>query len=244
MPLRDHFHPPLSPHHSWEAVHGHWPSTIVNRLNAKLPSGFFAEPRVHLSTAFEIDVATFEGAATESWSQRLAGGNGGVAAAVWSPPEPAVLVEGELPTPSEYEVLVYEKSDWERRLVAAIELISPGNKDRIESRRAFAYKCEALLQKGVSVAIVDIVTARCANLYRELAELMGTVAPVPLDCATYAVAFRALRTTGRWRVEHWPHELSIGQPLPTLPLWISDTQFVPVELEASYKETCRSLRIA
>ncbi len=244
MPLRDHFRPPLSPHHSWEAVHGHWPSTIVNRLNAKLPSGFFAEPRVHLGTAFEIDVATFEGAATESWSQRLAGGNGGVATAVWSPPEPTVLVEGELPTPSEYEVLVYEPSDWERRLVAAIELVSPGNKDRIESRRAFVYKCESLLQKGVSVAIVDIVTARSANLYRELAELIGVAAPGSTNSSIYAVALRALRTTDRWRVETWPHELTLGQPLPTLPLWISDTTFVPVELEASYEDTCRALRIA
>jgi hypothetical protein len=244
MPLRDHFRPPLSTGHSWEAVHGHWPSTIVNRLNVELPPLFVAEPRVHLGSAFEIDVAAFEGAATHPWSQRLARGNGGIATAVWSPPEPAVLVEGELPMPSEYEVLVYEQLDLERRLVAAIELVSPGNKDRAESRRGFVYKCEALLQQGVSVSIVDIVTVRSANLYRELAQQVGAAPRASVTTPIYAVACRVQRTADRWRVETWEHELALGRPLPTLPLWISESQFVPVELEASYEETCRSLRIA
>lgn len=242
MPLRDHFRPPLSRHRSFEGFHGGWPMKIVDRLNARLPPEFVAEPRVHLGSAFEIDVATFEGAA-ESWGQNLAADNGSGATAAWSPEKPAVLVEGELPTPSEYEVLVYELSDWERRLVAAIELVSPGNKDRLENRRNFVYTCDALLQQGVSVAIVDIVTVRSANLYHELAELVGTAAPVSMSTSIYAVAFRSIRSIDRWRVETWPHELSLGQPLPTLPLWISDTTFVPVELEASYEETCRALRI-
>ncbi|MCI0358101.1 MAG: DUF4058 family protein [Planctomycetaceae bacterium] len=243
MPLRDHFRPPLTRNHSWEGFHGQWPGTIVNRLNAKLPPQYLAEPRVHLGSAFEIDVAAFEEAASESWTERMSGGNGGVATS-WSPQAPVVLVEGELPMPSEYEVLVYEQSDLERRLVAAIELVSPGNKDRLESRRAFVYKCDALLQQGVSVAIVDTVTIRSANLYRELAELIRPTPSVIGDTSIYAVACRAQRTADRWRVEAWPHELAIGQPLPTLPLWISESQFVPVELEASYEETCRALRIA
>jgi hypothetical protein len=37
--------------------------------------------------------------------------------------------------------------------------------------------------------------------------------------------------------------LAIGQPLPTLPLWLADDRSVPLELEASYEETCRILRI-
>jgi hypothetical protein len=37
--------------------------------------------------------------------------------------------------------------------------------------------------------------------------------------------------------------LALGHPLPTLPLWLADDLPVPVELEASYEETCRVLRI-
>jgi hypothetical protein len=31
--------------------------------------------------------------------------------------------------------------------------------------------------------------------------------------------------------------LTIGQPLPTLPLWLADDFAVPLELEASYEES-------
>ncbi len=37
--------------------------------------------------------------------------------------------------------------------------------------------------------------------------------------------------------------LTLGQPLPTLPLWLADNLAVPLKLEESYEETCRVLRI-
>ena len=42
-----------------------------------------------------------------------------------------------------------------------------------------------------------------------------------------------------------PAQDEIGQPLPTLPLWLADNFSVPLNLEESYKkETCIALRIA
>ena len=38
--------------------------------------------------------------------------------------------------------------------------------------------------------------------------------------------------------------MMLGQPLPTLPLWLAENLAVPLELEAGYEETCRVLRIA
>jgi hypothetical protein len=35
----------------------------------------------------------------------------------------------------------------------------------------------------------------------------------------------------------------VGQALPTLPLWLDDNLAVSLDLEASYEETCRALRI-
>jgi hypothetical protein len=34
MPLRDHFHPPVSKRSSWEGFHGGWPMQIVRELAA------------------------------------------------------------------------------------------------------------------------------------------------------------------------------------------------------------------
>jgi phenylacetate-coenzyme A ligase PaaK-like adenylate-forming protein len=73
---------------------------------------------------------------------------------------------------SEYEVRVYD-TERNQRLVAAVELVSPANKDRPEHRQTFVAKCAALLQNQVSVTIVDVVTVRAFNLYGELLDLIG-----------------------------------------------------------------------
>lgn len=59
----------------------------------------------------------------------------------------------------------------------------------------------------------------------------------------YAVACRWVRKGDIWRFRAWNHALVIGQPLPTLPLWLGNNVAVPLELETSYEETCRILRI-
>jgi len=46
------------------------------------------------------------------------------------------------------------------------------------------------------------------------------------------------------RLETWAYALAVGQPLPTLPLWLVDNLAVPLDLEASYEETCRILCIS
>src|SRR5579884_3129736 len=68
-------------------------------------------------------------------------------------------VATSLPALDEYEVRVYDSENG-RRLVAAVEIINPANKDRPEHRRAFVGKCISLLQNRVCVAIVDLVTTR------------------------------------------------------------------------------------
>jgi len=65
------------------------------------------------------------------------------------------------------EVLIFDESGC-RQLVAAIELVSPANKDRPKNREVFVTKCAAMLQNNISVSIVDLVTIRHFNLYCDL----------------------------------------------------------------------------
>jgi hypothetical protein len=232
MPLRDHFRPPISRHSSWEGFHGFWPAAIVQKLVDQLPPGYVAEPRVHLGSFFEIDVSTYEeGAAppTESPRER----NGGVATAIYAPPAPSLAVDAEIPELYEYEVLVYDVTR-DRTLVAAVEIVSPANKDRPESRNVFVAKCAALLRKGVCVSIVDLVTIRQANLYVELLSLIGCSDPA-FDAetpSTYAVTCRRRLVNQRSRVEIWFHPLALGQPLPSLPIWLAENHAVSLDLKA------------
>ena len=58
-------------------------------------------------------------------------------------------------------------------LAAAIELVSPSNRDRPEARRAFVAKCASYLQRGAGLVIVDVVTDRLANLHEELSAFLA-----------------------------------------------------------------------
>jgi hypothetical protein len=244
MPLRDHFRPPLDDETSWDGLHGGWPMMIVASLSRKLPPRYVAAPRVHPGGYVEIDVATYEKDEPASFVPEAGTDKGSVATAVWAPPRPTFRVSADPPDQDEYEVRVYDLKR-NRRLVAAIEIVSPGNKDRPEYRRAFVAKCAALLQQRVSVAIVDLVTTRRSNLYGELLDLIGQTDPflAPEPAPLYAVACRQTRRDDSWHFEAWFDALALGQPLPTLPLWLADDLAAPLELEATYEETCRILRI-
>jgi hypothetical protein len=238
MPLRDHFHPPLTNVASREEVHGAWPATIAYRLNDVLPPNYRCGLKVHLGPLVEADVATFErGEEADARTGSLPG-----AGSAWEAVAPTLLLETEELAPAEYEVRAYDTAR-ASQLVAVVELVSPSNKDRLQSRAAFVDKCHALLQQQVCVAIVDLVTSLSANLYAELAARLGAKPPAIAGCSIYAVSCRTRPGRKGVRVETWQHELRVGSPLPTLPLWLTETLPVDLELEATYEDTCRGLRI-
>jgi hypothetical protein len=244
MPLRDHFRPPLDDTFLWEEFHGQWPAVIVQQLRKRLPPGYVAGPRVHSGSQVEVDVATFE---TErpAYSGVTENG-GGVATAVWAPARPSVAVETAVPEfYDEYEVRVFDIRR-KRRLVAAVEIVSPANKDRPEHRNLFVAKCADLLRKGIAVSIVDLVTTRRFNLYAELMAFIGQADPAfgEPPQPIYAASCRWFKVVDRMRLETWSHALALGQPLPTLPLWLDEDLAVPLDLESSYEQACQDLGIA
>ncbi len=245
MPLRDHFRPPLDDLRHWEGFHATWPVMIVALLRRKLPRRYFAEPRVHSGSSAEIDVATFEdeGAAISAAGDGNDKG-GGIATAVWAPPRPTLAVVTDLPAQDVYEVLVYDEKR-HCRLVAAVEIVSPANKDRPEHRRAFVSKCAGLLRERVSVVIVDVVTTRAQNLYGELLDLIGQSDPLlsPEPPPLYATACRMTKRENEWLLETWAQSLGLGRPLPTVPLWLADDLAVPLELDESYEQSCSILSL-
>lgn len=243
MPLRDHFRPPLESLLPWEGFHATWPVMIVARLRRLLPRRYLVLPRVHSGSSAEIDVATFHG---EGGTPGATGnGNaGGVATAVWAPPRPTLTVITDLPAQDVNEVRVYDEKSG-RRLVAAVEIVSPANKDRPEHRQAFVSKCVGLLQELVSVVVVDVVTTRGANLYGELLEAIGQSDPILSreSPSPYAAACRSTKAEKKWLLETWAYPLAIGRPLPKVPLWVADDFAVPLELEESYEESCALLGV-
>jgi hypothetical protein len=239
MPLLDHFHPPLTPERAWESFHSMWATETARTLNRRiLPKGYFAE--AHVGGRVEVDLPTFQKEPAEGLPGN--GQSGGVALETWAPPVASRVMPAIFPDEIEVRVLATRTG---ATLVAAIEFISPGNKDRPEARRAFAAKCASYLQQGIGLVVVDVVTERLANLHDELIRLLALPETFrfPSETMLYVVSYRPFRTADSDQVEFWPVPLGVGQPLPTIRLPLRGGPTVPVELEATYGEACVSSRL-
>lgn len=244
--LLDHFRPPLSLRRHWESFHAAWAGSLADDLNRRLPSGYFAEEQTHAGPGAEIDVATFENYAEPP--RHSANGpstsSASVALAVWAPPAPTLTIPALFADDFEVRILSNQIGP---SLVAAIELISPRNKDRSESRRAFAVKCAGYLHQGVSLLIVDIVTNRRADLHRDILGLLNPRAVIEnseASASPQAVAYQPVRRQNREEIDIWLSRFQVGDALPTLPLAIAADQILPIDLEASYHDACRRRRLA
>ncbi len=244
MPLHDHFRPPVSHKLPWSTLHTGWAANIAESLNDILPEGFVALEQSRPAGRIEVDIGTYE-----EWSNEQAwSGNGTAATATltrprtYSPPTPARTCTPVIP--AETKVLVYQGTD-QFKLIAAIDLVSPANKDRPEARQAFVAKCASYICSGVSLIVLDAVTDRHANLHREYMRLLEQekADDLPADCHLYAVSYRPLLRDDEPELQIWPVPLVLGAPLPVMPLRLIADEFVPVDFEATYTETCRKRRL-
>jgi uncharacterized protein DUF4058 len=236
MPLLDHFHDPVFSSHPWESFHAAWAAEIMAWLNQRLPRRYFATMYTHLGLEIAADVAEFELDPSPDDDLPNGSGNGGVAVEIWAPPKTALAMPAVYP--DDLEVRVHD-AERDRKVVAVVELVSPGNKDRPETRRAFAAKCAAYLQHGIGVVTVDIVTSRHFNVHNELVRLLGLREPFLMaeEVALYAVAYRPARRGDVDQIDLWQIPLAVGGALPLLPLALRGRRAVPLDLEATYTET-------
>jgi hypothetical protein len=229
---------------SWESVHGMWPAVIVQRLRRQLPPGYVSAPKVRLGPYFEVDIGTFDRGST-SWDDPSSSSNGGLATKTKTISTPTFAVETDIPEESAYEIEIFDNTDELQTLVAVIELVSPANKDREDHRKNFVSNCGALLRQGISVTILDIVTIRSPNLYVELLDFIGHADPtMAVDPpATYAASCRWESGVRKARLETWSRPLTVGQPLPTLPLWLGQDLAIEFDYDRSYEAVCDDLGI-
>jgi len=213
---------------------------IAQQLNEVLPADYFAESEISLGPELEIDVATMEktmGGGTVAIGER--------ATAVWTPARPRFAVKADFSRLDTIEIRIFQDLGG-AELRAAVELVSPGNKDRAGSRQTFAAKCAGYLKHGISVVVIDVVTSRAANLHRELFKALEVKSRHALwrsPTGLYAVAYRPVTLRRSPRIEVWAERLALGKVLPVMPLWLTLELYVPLRLEESYASTCRSLRI-
>jgi hypothetical protein len=122
----------------------------------------------------------------------------------------------------------------EHRVVAVLEIVSPGNKSGRGALNDLVRKALELLAAGVHLALVDLFppTPRDPEGIHPLiwGEDDGGIfrfdPAQPLTCASY------IADTG---AEAFVEPVAVGDVLPTLPLFLTTREYVPVPLEETYQ---------
>lgn len=122
------------------------------------------------------------------------------------------------------------------RLVAAVELISPRNKDRLSAQAAYTAAYAGYLLRGVHLLLVDVHRRPAGFSFADrIAAELGLNRPPVL--APFAVGYRVggpAPAGGRF-LAVWRRPLTVGDPLSPMRLWLSADVSVPVDLEATYR---------
>ena len=238
MPLLDHFAYPLKEHRPWTGFHSAWANAISSNFNRQLPDGWFAGPEVHWfheGDAVVIEETDF-GAVSET---DPLGGDGGIATLPVLA-EPRRSLEYDIQH-DVVEVRVVDERGGIQTLVGVVEIVSPGNKDRPESRESFLQKVEGYIDGGIGVCVIDIVTKRTRSLHRELLQRLGDTDP-EAD-GTYAATY-LLREEPRRRIDIWYEPLAIDSVMPDIPLPLKSGPPLTVALEETYLEACANYKIS
>ena len=229
------------PMHDWTRVksgtyhnfHYRWLAAIIDRLNAGLlPPGFFAMAEQIIGQP-EADVVTLQ---TGARPKPRSDSNGGMTVAAARPKTRFVLPIG--PDPAQYarkanRIAIHHEMG---EVVAVIELVSPGNKDRKRSLRSFVDKALDLLEQQVNLLIIDpfppgphdpqglpkVIVDAFADLPFELPP------DKPLTLAAYQA--EPIRTA-------YVEPVAVGDRLPDMPLFLYGESYIPVPLEETYQTT-------
>jgi hypothetical protein len=230
------------PVHDWTRVdagifhhfHHEWISTISNSLNAGLlPPDYYALAEQQ-AAGFGPDVLTLQGLqgnAADTSDGGPAAGKGNLLVA-----EPKVQFTAE----SEREYYRRKRSTITvrhisgDRIVAMVEVVSPGNKASRNALRAFVGKAAELLEKRVHLLILDLHPPGRrdphgihAAIWEEVSgEESESPAARPLTLAAYESGprLRAFVST-----------VAVGDVLPEMPLFLEPGAHILVPLEATYQ---------
>ena len=224
MPLHDWTNPVY-----WDGVHTLWMTELLRWVKPRLPSGY----RAYLGTTPTLAVgpAIVERPDTSVRRTPDDPADQSNPPPKGEPSEPDVEIATATLDPQ--TALFVEAEGW---LVAAVEIISPRNKDRPAARDTYTRRYLSYLMNGAHLMLIDVLPRprRFSFADRIAAELaIPNQPPLP---APMAVSYRVgdpAPEGGRF-LAIWRRPLTVGQPLPTIPLPINLDQSVPVDLEQTY----------
>jgi hypothetical protein len=234
--------------HDWTLVdsgifhsfHTTWIGQINSALNSGglLPKGYYALAEQYAGEAI-ADVLTLhvnqpDKGRSSTRSTDDVNGNGGTLVAE-TPPRVRRRQSVENPAVIRPRAIAIRHVSG-HELVALIEIVSPGNKDRAQHVQAFADKAAEALGLGIHLLMVDLFPpgrfdpygihgAIRQRLTRSADDPYDLPREEPLTLAAYAAGLR---------IEMYIEHLAVGAPLPEMQLFLRRDRYINVPLESTY----------
>jgi hypothetical protein len=228
MPLHD-----WKDERGWDGVHLLWLTQLLDWVQPRLPSGF----RAYVGS---VPALTLEGN----------NGRPDVTVRGWQAPGPSTAASAGTPAPDRTAVARFTLDpqralhvDWHGQLIAAVEIVSPRNKDRLDAKERYTRRYVSYLRQNVHLMLVDVFSRPAGFSFAdEIAAALDL--DEPRTPAPHAVSYRVggpapLDEQMGTALDVWSRPLTVGQPLPQLPLALDGEQAVLIDLEATYGEAAR-----
>jgi len=226
MPLHD-----WSDRTGWEGMHHLWITELLRWVKPRLPVGY----RAYIGSAPLLAVGApldRPDVGVRSWSPaeetRLPGP--AVAETNTDPAEPDEEIAVATLDP---ETAVYVEK--QGRLIAAVELISPRNKDRPIARSAYLARYLGYLLEGAHLVLIDVHRRPVGFSFADqIATELQLQQPsvLPPMAVSYRVGEPA--ATGGRLLAIWRRPMTVGDTLPPIPLPLTSEQEVTLDLDQTY----------
>ena len=122
------------------------------------------------------------------------------------------------------------------RVVAMIEIVSPGNKDGSRHMSEFVSKSLEVMQAGIHLLVVDLFPPNPCNPDGIHALLWDEPFTLPADRRLTLVSYRIDRVC-----EAFIEPAAVGQPLPDMPIFLAPDWYINVPLSSTYESAWRGL---
>lgn len=236
MPMHDWTRVDVGTYH---AFHSSWITHLMEALNAGLlPEGYYALSEQHAGGKI-ADVLTLH--VPDGGRRNGPSVPPGAVALADAPPRVArrVVMSPEAAYRAARRTLVIRHVSG-HRIVAMIEIVSPGNKDRPKSVAAFVAKVAEAIQLGVHVLVVDPFPPGPHDprgMHGAIWEDVDGVADEPPAPGTLTLASYLADELPEAFVE----TVRVGQALPEMPVFLDVDLYVPTPLEPTYEQAYRGL---
>lgn len=216
----------------WDSLHLAWQNQLLDWVQPRLPQGY----RAYFGSVPGLTIGAPNGRpdlGVRNWQPASA-------EAVATTSE-MVQPDFELPATMTLDDEHAVHIDLHGQLIAAIEIVSPRNKDRPDSRERYTRRYFGYIRQGVHLLLVDVLPRPAGFSFADAVAadigLAQPLCPVP-----FAVSFRVGESVPEGTlVAVWRRPMVIGVELPTIPLALNVREAVPINLEHTYREAAKRI---